>query len=220
MATPRERPRAIGKRSGVFALAGIIVLSVAPALASGTIDPQKPERHFTVERPAGLTGEDAEIIYRRILDEMIAAYRLSAMPFAERYPEWRRFNTVPYRSAQHGERYINNYANEKAAAYARYEESGPLPEGAILAKDSFAVTQDGGVFSGPLFVMEKMAAGYDPEARNWRYTMIMPDGSVFGVSDAENSAAMSFCVTCHAAAGEENDHLFYVPPDLRLEGDD
>lgn len=202
-----------------LALAAILVPPSASA-DEEPIDPQKPQRHFTVERPAGVTGEDAAVIYERILEEMVAAYRLAAMPFTERYPEWRRFNTLPYRSAQHGERYINNYANDRAAAYGRFEASGPLPEGSILVKDSFAITADGGVFSGPLFVMEKMAEGFDPPARDWRYTMIMPDGSVFGVSRAQNSAAMAFCITCHATAGDDNDHLFYVPPDLRVRAEE
>lgn len=213
-----RRHTARAARRGLAA-AGMVLLATGLVSADeDPVDPQKPERHFTVERPAGVTGEDAEVIYRQILDEMVAAYRLAEMPFTEGYTRWQRFNRVPYRSAQHGERYVNNYANEKGAAYGRFEASDPLPEGAILLKDSFAVTADGGVFSGPLFVMEKMGAGFDPGARDWRYTMIMPDGSVFGVSDAQNSAAMAFCVSCHAAAGDAKDHLFYVPPAVRVEG--
>ncbi len=46
--------------------------------AQSGISPQKPTRHFRVERPASLTGADALTIYNRILDDMVAGYRLSS----------------------------------------------------------------------------------------------------------------------------------------------
>ena len=68
----------------------------------------------------------------------------------------------------------------------------------------------------PLFLMEKMAPGFSPESRDWRYTMIMPDGSLFGVTQGEGSGRVKFCITCHETAGDENDHLFFVPEDYRV----
>jgi hypothetical protein len=180
------------------------------------ISPQKPTRHFRVERPASLTGADALTIYNRILDDMVAGYRLSAFPNAEKYRYWRRYNTVPYRSAQHGERYVNNYANDKADAYRHFEAAGEMPVGAVLVKDSFAVTKRGDVFSGPLFAMEKMPPGFNLSSRDWRYTMVMPDGSLFGATNGEGSARVEFCVSCHKLAGHERDHLFYVPEKYRV----
>ncbi len=53
--------------------------------AQSEISPQKPTGHFRVERPAGLTGADALTIYNRILDDMVAGYRLSSYPAAEAY---------------------------------------------------------------------------------------------------------------------------------------
>ena len=91
-----------------------------------------------------------------------------------------------------------------------------MPEGAVLVKDSFAVTQRGEVFSGPLFVMEKMAPGFRPESRDWRYTMIMPDGSLFGTTSGAGGASVEFCIACHAKAGDDRDHLFYVPEEFRI----
>ncbi len=186
------------------------------AAAQSGISPQKPSRHFRVDRPAGLTGADALTIYNRILDEMVAGYRLSGSEYAESYRHWRRYNTVPYRSAQHGERYVNNYANAKADAYRHFEAAGEMPVGAVLVKDSFAVTKRGDVFSGPLFVMEKMPPGFNLASRDWRYVMIMPDGSLFGMTNGEGSERVEFCATCHAKAGPDNDHLFYVPEKYRV----
>ena len=82
---------------------------------------------------------------------------------------------------------------------------------------AIAVTEAGGVFSGPLFVMEKMPAGFNPKSGDWRYTMIMPDGSLMGVNGGAGSARMEFCVTCHAVVGRNQDHMFYVPEDVRAQ---
>ena len=91
-----------------------------------------------------------------------------------------------------------------------------MPEGSVLAKDSFEVTTRGDVVTGPLALMEKMEPGFDPESRDWRYTMIMPDGSVFGTTKGEGSARVEFCAECHRAGGGEDDHLFFVPQTYRV----
>lgn len=105
---------------------------------------------------------------------------------------------------------MNNFANAVGKAYGDFEKAGVMPVGAIIAKDSFAVTDDGGVYSGPLFLMEKMAAGFNPASRDWRYSMIMPDGSIFGVTKGQDAENVAFCVTCHRTAGDTNDHLFLL----------
>ncbi len=192
-------------------------LFAAPASAQSDVDPTKPKKHFTVTQPAGLTGADAQDIYNRIKDDMVSGYRLSLEPYTRSYAGWARYNTAPYRSAQHGERFVNNYANDLARAYRLYEKSGSMPAGAILVKDSFAVTQKGDVFSGPIFAMEKMAAGFKASSGDWRYTMIMPDGSLLGTTNGSGSERVEFCVSCHAQVGAEQDHMFYVPKAYRLD---
>jgi hypothetical protein len=179
------------------------------------IDFARPTRHFRVPNPARLSDADAMSIYERIRDDMMAAYRLSRNPVATQFSNWRRYNRAPYLSATHGDRYINNYAKAKDKAYGR-ERAGPMPKGAVLAKDSFTVTRQGDVFTGPLFLMEKMAPGFAPDGRDWRYRMIMPDGSLFGTTKGEGSEKVEFCATCHATAGEAADHLFFVPEKYRV----
>jgi hypothetical protein len=182
--------------------------------AAPPIDFAHPTRHFRVPNPARLSQPDALSIYERIRPDMAAAYRLSRNHWADQFYSWRRYNRVPYLSATHGERYINNYANAAAKAYGK--GAGSLPEGAVLAKDSFTVTARGDVFTGPLFLMEKMPAGFSPEAHDWRYTMIMPDGSLFGTTNGEGSDRVEFCVSCHLLAEEGMDDLFFVPEQYRL----
>ena len=42
-------------------LPGTLALAcAAPVLAQSDVDPTRPQKHFTVARPAGLTGADAQ----------------------------------------------------------------------------------------------------------------------------------------------------------------
>ena len=198
----------------LFAAAALLAMGAEAAPAQ--TDLTRPQRHFKVQRPAALTDADAISIYDQILDELVRGYGLSGLGPATGYRNWRRYNTAPYRSATHGNRYVSNYANATAKAYGQYERSAPMPEGSILAKDSFAVTKRGDVTIGPLFLMRKMAPGFDADTGDWRYTMIMPDGSLFGSTNGEGSDRVGFCVTCHKLAGSQNDHLFYIPERYRV----
>ena len=176
----------------------------------------QPKAHFKVADPAALTGAEAQAIYKRILENLVDRYRLSGESGAGAYPNWRRYNTVPYRSATHGERFVNNYANGFGRDYGRFEDAGVMPRGTVLAKDSFAVTGEGEVFSGPLFLMEKMAPGFNPDSGDWRYTMIMPDGSLFGTTGGDGDGRVKFCIACHETAVGKSDRMFFMPKQYRL----
>jgi hypothetical protein len=193
----------------VFALALVAMSRDVKAQDSG------PTKHFSVGNPAELSDADAENIYRRLSGPLKKGYRLSNHPVARAYQSWPRFNTVPYRSEAHGERFVNNYANGMGRAYGSFEKAGDMPVGSVVAKDSFAVTAAGDVTAGPLFIMEKMPQGFNEKSRDWRYTMIMPDGSVFGVTNGSDSRKVQFCITCHQRAGAENDHLYFLPDAYR-----
>lgn len=193
----------------IFAGVSLVAASAVRAQEGG------PTKHFSVDNPAELSDADAEDIYRRLTAPLRKGYGLSDHPVARAYQSWSRYNTAPYRSETHGERFVNNYANGLARAYGSLEEAGRLPAGSVIAKDSFAVTAAGDVFAGPLFIMEKMSQGFNAASRDWRYTMIMPDGSVFGVTNGQDSHKVQFCITCHARAGDENDHLFFLPEAYR-----
>ena len=197
------------------ALASAMVASPG-AQDEEAVDFARPTRHFRVPNPAQLADVEALSVYDRIRDDMVAAYRLSRNPIAPHYYKWKRYNRAPYRSATHGDRYVNNYANAEAAPRYGRSEATPMPPGAVLAKDSFTVTAQGDVFTGPLFLMEKMPPGFSAATRDWRYTMIMPDGSLLGTTGGEGSERTAFCASCHATAGAGRDHLFFVPDKFRL----
>ena len=165
-------------------------------------------------KPADLSGAEAERVYDELKDDMVQRYRLSRLPAAAAYQGWTRYNRVPYRGAGHGRRFLNNYANEIARAYGRFEEAGRLPVGSVVAKDSIAVTDEGMASPGPLFLMEKMEGGFNYVSGDWRYTMIMPDGSVFGTTKGEGARRVEFCIACHLAV-ESQDHLHFFPEPFR-----
>jgi len=196
-----------------FAVTTIVACCPASVRADGVAmaETVEPGEHFSIEKAAELAKGDAEDAYHRLLDLMTRAYVASAEPSARRYLGWARSNDAPYRSATHGNRYVNNYANPAAAA-AGYGTAGRLmPPGAVIAKDSFTATPKGRLHPGALFLMEKLPAEANPATADWRYVMIMPDGSTFGDSRA-TPARMAFCHACHAARADD-DYLFLVPPE-------
>ena len=189
--------------------------AAAVQLAQISGDPDKPRRHFRERDVLKLTPVQAAKVYKALRDSMMAGYAASGDSAAVEFGEWPRYNTAPYRSATHGLRYVNNYANEAAQIYRLYEKAGKLPVGAIVAKDSFSVSIDGEHRQGPLFIMEKMEPGFNYVSGDWRYTMIMPDGEVFGVTKGMNSERVHYCIGCHLAQ-EDKDHLFFVPKAYRV----
>lgn len=197
--SPRQRPPA------PIAESPATVLEVA-----------RPTRHFTVKNPAKLEGAEALTVYDLIRDAMAEMYALSAQPAAKTYQTWRRYNSAPYRSASHGRRFVNNYANPTARNYGKFPDVGTLPVGSVLVKDSFVVTDRGDVVSGPLAIMEKMPAGFNPASRDWRYSQVMANGEIFGVTKGVNAERVDFCISCHRAAGAANDHLYFVLEKYRV----
>jgi len=165
--------------------------------------------------PAELRKSEAVAVYNCLKGEMDAAYGQSGNRFAQSYTQWTVFNAQPYVSATHGERYVNNYANAKARAYGKFEKAGRMPVGAVLAKNSFTVNAKGQAGIGPLFLMEKMPAGFSRESDDWRYTMIMPTGAVLGATNGPGSANVKFCIECHAAVAQDRDSMMFMPEEAR-----
>ncbi len=180
---------------------------------SGDVD--HPRRHFRIRDPADLDPSEAEQIYEIARSALVVGYARSGTPVAKAYATWTRYNTAPYLSATHGNHYLNNYANAAAAAYGRYEQAGEMPVGAIIAKDSFSYTESGAIVLGPLFVMEKMPPGFSDLADDWKYSLVQPNGGVFGETRGPHAERVNYCIDCHLAA-EAHDHLFFIPEPFRV----
>jgi hypothetical protein len=151
-----------------------------------------------------------------LLNELKAAYAKSGNDIAVSYASWPRYSKQSYLSDTHGGRYVQNYANAKARAYGAYENAGPMPSGAVLAKNSFGVKPNGRISVGPLFLMEKMNVGFNADSGNWRYTMIMPNGSVFGTTGGAGGAKMQFCADCHLSLAPDSDSMLFMPEEYRV----
>jgi hypothetical protein len=94
-----------------------------------------------------------------------------------------------------------------------------MPAGAVIAKDSLTVTRLGARYPGALFIMEKLAPGTHPETADWRYAMILPDGSFFGDTVQEEMRdKVAFCHDCHEQRADY-DYLFFLPDEYRYSAD-
>ena len=156
-----------------------------------------------------LSGAQAKAAYACIRASLKSGYAKSGNQWVKSYQSWTNYATQPYISDTHGGRFVNNYANARGSNYGLYENAGPAPEGTVLAKDSFSVKPNGKVGAGPMFLMEKMAAGFSSDSQDWRYTLIMPNGQVFGTTGGKNSDKVGFCAECHAVV-EDQDSRFYL----------
>ncbi len=213
-------------RISVGALAVPIVAGAAVSMAlaqspgaqsSGAQSSGAPTlEHPKIAAPASLSGTRAEAVYQAIRDQIRTNYAASGDPVTLAYQSWKRYNKTPYRSGPHGERFVNHYANDKAADYGRFENLKPLPAGSIIIKDSFAVTRNGAVMTGPLFMMEKMKPGFASAGGNWRYLMLRPNGSLVGMTGGADAGKVRFCAECHRSAGTEHDFLFLMPEQARI----
>ena len=165
-----------------------------------------------------ITDAEADLAYNCLKAEIIAAYSKVDMPQIKNHTNWKIFNSSTYLSETHGGRYLNNYANSIAeSAYGKYEDVTQMPVGSVVLKDGFAVNKTGQTGLSPLFVMEKMKAGFNKPTGDWRYTLIMPNGAVVGTTKGKGSSSVQFCVDCHIG-GEDNDFMLFLPDEYRVGG--
>ncbi|WP_305988249.1 cytochrome P460 family protein [Roseibium sp. MMSF_3544] len=200
-------------RKLIFLLSGS--LAVSGIVASAIAQNERDDSHIAIENPAELSKDEARKIYSDLRNRMASLYAMSDMAEIRNYQSWKLFNDAPFISATHGQRYVNNYANAIAVNYAILKEGEKLPVGSVLAKDSITVTGDGRVFPGAMFGMEKLPEGTSPKTADWRYFMVIPDGSIYGDTTGENPDLMTYCHECHLAV-EDRDFTFFVPEEYRV----
>ncbi len=167
-------------------------------------------RHFRARNTSTLTDGEVQRIYLNLKAELAKRYAAAEQRPVAGYQKWARYNRVPYISATHGNRYVNNYANHIAGSYGRFENAGTMPVGSVLAKDTFTIDKNGTVRPGPLMVMEKMQPGFNYVSGDWSYLAVMPDGSILGKTSGDAAEAVEFCVSCHLAV-EGQDHMYFIP---------
>jgi len=90
------------------------------------------------------------------------------------------------------------YGTPSAPSTLRVDR-GAAPVGTRFVEEHF---ERGDAGAGPLFMMEKRAAGFDPTRGDWRYVAVGASGEVAG------DGAIESCAGCHGDA--PHDHLFRV----------
>lgn len=158
--------------------------------------------HITIEKAANLSATEAEEIYTRLADLMAKRYSIAGMRVGTQYRGWMRFNSAPYLSETHGNRYVNNYANRLGNAYGSLTKGLRFPAGTVLVKDSFTVTDENKAFPGALFVMEKLSPVASPDTGDWRYVGIYPDGSMIGDTVGFMPDRVRYCHQCHRSRAD------------------
>ena len=159
-----------------------------------------------------LTEEQIIEIYDCIRDDLRAGYAKSDVAWATDYPTWGATATRPAAPGTHGGRFLNTFVNEIGhAEYIKFSderEGNPLPDGSVIAKESFKVNKKNQVKKGPLFFMEKVTAGNADEFGNWVYSVVQPNGKPGKISQ-------KFCHDCHQAFSGQ-DSLGYPDEDVRI----
>ena len=98
------------------------------------------------------------------------------------WADWQSYVNVspgPWISKTHGKRFVEIYVNE--VALEAYKTPGAtLPVGSIIVKPSWKNEDGKPGADGPLFIMEKMAAGFAAESEDWllRLSVGRPTGEV------------------------------------------
>ena len=122
------------------------------------------------------------------------------------WADWQSYVNVspgPWISKTHGKRFVAIYVNE--VALEAYKTPGAtLPVGSIIVKPSWKNEDGKPGAEGPLFIMEKMAAGFAPERDDWIYAFQWADppekwqaelGS--NVDLRSPSEKVEYCGDCH-----------------------
>ncbi len=162
-----------------------------------------------------LTSAEAAGLYDCLKDDMLAGYSKGPKHWipaehVANYRSWVAASTAPAAPGQHGERFLMTWVNETGAdAYMAFaEENVSIPAGTVIAKESFAVTEDGEAVPGPLFFMEKVRPGRSPETDDWFYMMVSANGAPVAVDVA------TACHACHAGFAAR-DGVAYPDPEVR-----
>lgn len=173
---------------------GCLAFAAGLAMAGSALacDPGKPGSE--------LTGDEARAVYDCLAAALHDGYTSGAKQWipadkVQDYRAWTLASRFPAAPGFHDNRFLITWVNSVGAAeYMRYAEDPAIPAGTWIAKESFSVTDGGAVRPGPLFLMQKVAAGTSPETDDWYYMAVAANGSPMAVD------VMSACSDCHQGA--------------------
>ncbi len=119
------------------------------------------------------------------------------------WESYTKLNKELVESEDHGRRFVDTYVNDIGVA-AYKDDSAEIPVGTIVVKTSFQRDGDKpGTKRGPIFVMAKKEAGFDPDHDDWYYAIHWAEptpklrekfGQMYWRSP---SPAVKYCWDCH-----------------------
>jgi uncharacterized membrane protein len=127
-----------------------------------------------------------------------------------------KMNKKEWVSRTHGKRWVNTYVSKEAAS--AYQKGDPLPEGAIVVKESFE-NKDGGPSTvlGPLYGMKKGSPAHSPQTGGWQYALTWgnpvpgnPEGISLPVTWLPGDSHLNSCAKCHSHF-KETDFMGGIP---------
>ncbi|MEM9583587.1 MAG: cytochrome P460 family protein [Pseudomonadota bacterium] len=187
------------------------ILTVAFAVLALSSGAFAAECKTDVEDAFDLEAAEINDIYACISAKMLEGYTKGGNEIAAAYRDWSPTATRPAVAGPHGNRLLNTFANDIAAEqYLKFEDEGVvMPAGSVLAKESIKInTKKGKAVVGPLFIMTKGDAGAAPDANDWIYSAVQPNGKPMKIKQ-------SFCHNCHEAYADQGD-LGYPLEEVRI----
>ncbi len=164
-----------------------------------------------VEDPFDLEEAQINEIYTCIKEKMVEGYSKGDDPVAPVYREWAVTSTRPAVAGPHGNRLLQTFANDVAAEqYLKFADDGfVMPAGSVLAKESIKINKKKkAAVVGPLFIMTKGETGAAPDADDWIYSAVQPNGKPMKIKQ-------SFCHDCHSG-WSDSDSLAYPLEEVRV----
>lgn len=192
---------------GISAAVLALGLSFAGGAAAASCDPGKG--------PDDLSYAEAKTVHDCLKPSLYSGYnkggkRWIPADYVKDYQSWAPANTAPANPGFHSNRYLSTYVNDIGfAEYTKYAENPTIPVGTVIAKESFSISDGGKATNGPLFFMEKVAAGVSPETDDWYYMMVDARGRPQAVN------VVSACHECHSGFGDTG-NMGYPVEEVRL----
>ncbi|MEO1493071.1 MAG: cytochrome P460 family protein [Pseudomonadota bacterium] len=198
-----------------FAILGASLTLVLAACASETTSAEKAE--CTAEKAGDeLSFAEANAVYECLSDALHAGYKTGDKRWVNadhvaNYRNWTQASTAPAAPGFHTGRFLMTWVNDVGASeYLKFANNPTIPAGTVLAKESFSVNDQGKVTKGPLFLMEKVAAGTSPKTQDWYYSMVSAKGVPQGIN------VQTACVDCHTGNFSEQGGMGYPVEEVRL----
>jgi hypothetical protein len=170
-----------------------------------------------------MTPEQAQAVYDCLKDGLYKGYNKNAKAkegkgnlatYAKDFRDWTVAAKFPAAPGFHGSRFLMTYVNSVGAdEYLKYkDENVNIPAGTVIAKESFKIGTKGKgkARKGPLFLMEKLAAGTSPKTMDWQYTGVLPNGKPMKFNPVKA------CSKCHMENFAEQGGLGYPIEEARI----